>query len=251
LSQYLFREGDPAERKLQEQRLAAFLAKIRSLVRMKSGERLAAVSPERREEMIRLFGQPTTESIAEAAATGAVLWTDDIAVAEVARERAGVERRVWTQLVFRSTAATDLFADLTLFLLEWRYFFTRIEPEVVVPAGNRAGWDPDQLPLASVLQWVQTPGLDEQSAFLVSARMLPLIWRNAPFTHQREAVTQALARELLKRPGGRRMIASIISVINELFPVDVFGGEGCKRSLQAALVRKPTTRLIIPPGVTA
>src|SRR5262249_44766536 len=163
-------------------------AKIRSLVTMKSGENLAGVRPDRREELIGLFGQPTAEAIAEAAATGAVLWTDDIAVAEVARERAGVAKRVWTQLAFRSIAPSDAFANLPLFQLQCRYFFTRVEPEIVVPAGGQAGWNADRPPLMLVLRWLSAPELEEKGAILVGARMLPLIWRNAPLTHQREAV---------------------------------------------------------------
>jgi hypothetical protein len=199
--------------------------------------------------MIGLFGQPTSESIAEAAAIGAVLWTDDIAVAEVAREQAAVAKRVWTQLVFRSIAPGDVYANLTLFLLQWRYFFTRVEPDLVVPAGDRANWDANQPPLASVLRWVSAPELQDQGAVVVSARMLPLLWRNAPFTHQREAVTRAIALELLKRAGGRQMLGGIISVIGELFSVDEIGGEGCKRTLQAILARKTAGGLIIPPSV--
>jgi hypothetical protein len=108
---YLFQENDPQERQRQEQRLAKFLGKIRSLATMKSGENLAGVSPERREELISLFGQPTAESIAEAASTGAVLWTDDIAVAEVARERDRVEKRVWSSaLAFGSPKSRFILA---------------------------------------------------------------------------------------------------------------------------------------------
>lgn len=243
---YLFGEDNPEERRRQEQRLSDFIARIRSLITSRTGENLAVVSPERREELIHLFGRPTAESIAEAAVTGAVLWTDDVAVAEVAMERAGVSKRVWTQLVAKSAAPQDLCDKITLFLLQWGYFFTRVEPELVVVAGTQSGWNPSQPPLSSVLQWVGAPELQDQDAFLVAARMLPLVWRYAIFAHQQEAVTQALAQELLKRPQGRQMVAGIIAGIDDIFGVDVIGAGECKRTLQTALVRIKPSGLIIP-----
>lgn len=114
-------DRNPAERQRQQQRVDTFLARIRSLVTVKPREGFARRRPEQREELIVLFGEPTAAAIGEAAATGAVLWTDDIAVAEVAKELVG-EKRVWTQLVFRELVGqgdlpAEPYNDLVLFLL--------------------------------------------------------------------------------------------------------------------------------------
>jgi hypothetical protein len=247
--QYLFRKDDPEERRRQEERLATFLAEIRPLVTLRTGEHLARFNAEQRREMVGLFGQPTSESVAEAAATEAVLWTDDVAVAELARHHAKLEKRVWTQAVFIATASPQVCADLALFLLQWRYFFTRIGPGVVVPAGNQAGWDAQRGPLAAVLRWLSAPELQEEGAIMVGAWMLPLIWRHAPLPHQREAVTRKLALELLKRQGGRDIVAGFVAAINTLFKIDAIGGENCKRALQAVLDRRTPGGLFLPPGV--
>lgn len=232
---YLFREDDPQERQRQERRLAKFLGKIRSLVTMKSGESLAGVSPERREEMIGLFGQPTAESIAEAASTGAVLWTDDIAVAEVARERARVEKRVWTQLVFRSTADRDKYADLTLFLLQWRYFFTRVEPDVVLTACRIASWSPEAPPLKQVIEWLGALELKDFGAMQVCARALPLVWKHGPEICQQESVTRALVRAILGRKDGRRTVNFIANDLTQIFAGDTANSDRCRLAISEVL----------------
>lgn len=76
--------------------------------------------------------------------------------------------------------------------------------------------------------------------------MLALIWRHAPLAHQREAVTRALALELLKRNEGEQMIAGLLAGIDQLFRVDVLGGEGCKQTVQAIMARKSVDGLILP-----
>lgn len=248
---YLFQQDDPGERKRQEERLENFLAVIRSLGTLRSGENLAGVDPRQREELIGLFGQPTAEAIAEASAIGSTLWTDDVAVAVVARERLGVAKRVWTQVVFKSIAPADAYADLTLFLLQWRYFFTRVEPEIIVRAGDNADWEVNLPSLACVLGWLSAPELQHRGAVFVAGRMLPLIWLNAPHTHQREAITRALALELFKRTGGRKMIADIIiPAIDQLFGMDLLGGQACKSFLQALLAKGKDIGLIIPESAT-
>jgi tetratricopeptide (TPR) repeat protein len=246
---YLFRKDDPEERERQETRLTTFLAGIRPLVTLRTGENLARINAEQRREMVGLFGQPTAEALVEAAATGAVLWTDDMAVAEVARHHARVEKRVWTQAVFITTASSQACDDIALFLLQWRYFFTRIHPGVVVPAGSQAEWDAERQPLAALLRWLSAPELQEEGAITVGASMLPLIWRHAPLLHQRETVTRVLGLELLKREGGRDLVAGIIGAIDTLFKLDVIGGENCKRALQAVLDRRTPGGLFLPPGI--
>lgn len=232
---YLFRDGDPAERQLQEQRLNTFLTKIRPLVAMRSGESLARLSHERREELIGLFGQPTVEAIAEAAASGAILWTDDIAVAEVAREKAGVEKRVWTQMVFRSVAPPDVYADLTLFLLQWRYFFTRVEPDVVLAACRTGSWDPNAPVLRRIAEWLSMPELMHLGAALVCAHSLRLVWKHASEIGQKEGVARALLRAVLGRQGGRHTVVSIVNNLDAIFEEDKVARGQCESVIRDVL----------------
>jgi hypothetical protein len=243
------KKDDPEERQRQELRLATFRAKLRPLVTLKTGQYLARMNADQRKELVGLFGQPTAEAIAEAAAAGAVLWTDDLAVADVARQQLDLEKRTWTQAVFIATATPQVCLDLSLFLLHWRYFFTRIEPGIIVPAGNQANWDPETPPLSAVLKWLSAPELQVEGAIKVGGMMLPLIWRHASLLTQRVAVTRMLALEILKRDGGRDIVLGLIAATNVLFKIDIIGGENCKQALQAVLQSRTPGGLLLPPRI--
>jgi len=116
----------------------------------------------------------------------------------------GVENRVWTQVVFRHVAPPDVYADLTLFLLHWMYFFTRVEPEVVLAACRSGSWNPDDPILLRVVEWLGMPELAHLGAAQVCAFSLRLIWREGVEVRQKEGVVRALQRAVLGRHGGRR-----------------------------------------------
>jgi hypothetical protein len=204
-------------------------------VTLKTGENLARINAEQRKELVGLFGQPTAEAIAEAAATGAVLWTDDIAVAEFARERAGVEKRVWTQMVFRSVAPPNVYADLTLFLLHWRYFFTRVEPDVVLAACRIASWNPDDPVLVRVVEWLGMPELVHLGAAQVCAHSLRLIWKHGGEIGQKEGVARALLRAVLGRQGGRQTVVSIANNLDAIFEGDKVARGQCEPVIRDVL----------------
>lgn len=250
---YFFKKDDPEERERQLRRLADFLDKIRSQVSVESGRKLAGMHAKRREELIALFGQPTAESIA-AADCGAVLWTDDLAVAEVAAEGNGT-KRVWSQLIFRQLAGMGrvpaaAYTDLTIFQVQWQYFFTRIEPITVAEAGRLAGWDPDQQPLAAVIKWFGIPEVDGNGIATLCAGTLPIVWRHAPLAHQREAVTRALIEVVIGRKDGRQIVAALLSNINPIFGLDLIGAENCRRVLQGMDRGEKRNGLILPGGTS-
>jgi len=67
----------------------------------------AAFDPARRETLEQLLGRDGLESAVLALTPGNILWTDDVAVAEVAKSELGTER-VWTQVVIESLAGRGL-----------------------------------------------------------------------------------------------------------------------------------------------
>ena len=63
-------------------------------------------------------------------------------------------------------APPEVFAELTIFLLHWRYFFTRLEPEVVIAACRAASWNPDAPSVLRVIEWLKMPELIADGAAL-------------------------------------------------------------------------------------
>ena len=68
---------------------------------------LAAIDPDRRETLEKLLGRDGLESAVLALTPGDILWTDDLAVAEVTKSELGTER-VWSQVVIESLASRGL-----------------------------------------------------------------------------------------------------------------------------------------------
>ncbi len=232
---YLFQEDDPAERQRQEQRLDKFLTKIRRLVTRKTGESLAEQLPERREELIRLFGQPTAEAMALAAATGAVLWTDDLAVAEFGRERTGIAKRVWSQLVFRSVASQQGYTELTLFLIQWRYYFTRMDPDIVIAACRAGAWNPDAPVLKQVAEWLSQPELIHEGAIRVCVLSLRLLWKEELESSQKQHVARLFLRAIYRRNDGKYTIASIRKNLSKIFACDFTAQSECELAIKGVL----------------
>jgi hypothetical protein len=225
---YLFREDNPAERERLEKRFDTFLTKIKSLVTIRTSESFAKLAPEAREELIGLFGEPTAHAMAEAAATGAALWTDDLGVAEFGREKTGITKRVWTQLVFRSVAPADVLHELGLFLLQWRYYFSRLEPEVVLAACRDASWDADAPGVKSVVDWLSLPELMDNGAMQVCIQSLKLVWKHGPDVKQKQQIAQRLLQAVRRRKDGRRVIDIILNNLGKLFEGDKAARSECQ-----------------------
>ena len=224
---YLFRKDDPTEREQQEQRLDAFLTKIKSLVTMKTGESFAKLAPEAREELIGLFGEPTAQAMAEAAATGAVLWTDDLGVAEFGRERTGITKRVWSQIVFQRYAPPEVATEFTLFLIQWHYFFTRLEPDVVLAACRDGAWSPDAPVLKLVAEWLGQPELIHEGAIRMCFLTLPLVWKHGPDLQKKQSVAKLFLQALRRRKEGRSAISIIQGNLTAVFGDDIASRGEC------------------------
>jgi nucleoside phosphorylase/tetratricopeptide (TPR) repeat protein len=244
----LFRDDDPAERHRQQDRLGSFLDKLRSLVSLKSGRNLAKVEVEHRNLLIGLFGQPTAESIAEAAATGAALWTDDMAVAELAKAQGLVQKRLWSQQVFKSVAPAGAYIDLSIFLLQWRYFFTRLEPQIALAACRIASWDPNAPPLKNAIDWLSAPELMHVGAEQMGAEFLRLVSVHGPDIRRKASLYDAVIQALLKRPNGRFIVASMKKYFQLLFRFDSESQQQLRQIIFRLLDEQQFKEIRVVPG---
>lgn len=226
-------------RSAQKQQIGDFISDLSSLAVIETGRRLADLDFEKRQMLIDLFGRPAAESIAFAALEDAVLWTDDLAVAEIAQSEFGV-KRVWSQqLFYLSMVHEDLsredFNDLTLFLLQWRYCFTRLYVPTILQAGKRTHWNPDAQPLKSVLDWFRQKEITGSSLLQLCAEILRQVTKVAPLIHQRENTIRALIHSILRRPDGEQLAREFREHCDDLFGIDVVNAEECKRWIRDAI----------------
>jgi tetratricopeptide (TPR) repeat protein len=247
---YLLRSHDPGEREVQRGQVAAFLEMLPKLVTIESGQRLAARDAETRRILIGMFGQATAEAMDLGAQPGSVLWTDDLAVAYLAATKLGGDR-VWSQLVLDHAASvghvpTDVAIDLTLFLVTWRYFFTRVEGEHVLEACRRCRWDHKATPLAMVIAWFAAPEVIPRAVVRVLGQSIRLIWQHAVLPHQQEEVTHALIRSVLQRRDGRELVRILHELLGAIFPVEILAADRCRTIIRAALEGATEEGIIVP-----
>jgi hypothetical protein len=250
---HLYWNDDPEARDREKVRIETFLSRIRQLVTVEAGNQLAELEVEQRTSLIDTFGQPVAESIATARRPNRALWTDDMVAALYAGEQYNVPS-VWTQFVFLShlrdqRICEETYIDLALYLLNCRYFYTRMEPPVFLAACKHANWDIGSAPLKAAIEWFGTPEVIIAGLLEITAATLPRVWREAPFVHQAETVTRAVAHAILKRDDGRAIASRLAKDIDQIFGLDAVNAARCRRCIMEALKGVTSSGLIIPGGL--
>jgi tetratricopeptide (TPR) repeat protein len=117
---------------------------------------VAALDPERRKSLEKIFGWEGLEAAFAALAPGRILWTDDLVLAEVARSELGVER-VWTQAVVEHLANRGLIdravaEEAYAKLMGFNYQVTQFRGSVVVAALRVSNGSVDAFPMRQIMQ---------------------------------------------------------------------------------------------------
>lgn len=204
--------------------LTDFVTWITANAEIRSGIPLTTLPFEKRQLLLRLFGQPAAESAAVAAAEHLGLWTDDVALAGYAGHELQLAR-TWTQLVAErvrdsSGLSSEHFVELLLNLIACGYFHTQCMPEVLLRAAQQASWDASRSPFLEVLDWVSNDLINIDGVAPVAIGSLQLFWRNTLLVHQREESTLALCRALLSRRDGRQVVLVMARDIERIFPLE-------------------------------
>jgi predicted Zn-dependent protease len=138
---------------------------------------VAALAPERREVLERLFGRYGLESALLALSPGHILWTDDFGYGEVAKSELGVER-IWTQALVEHLANLGL-VDRTLAdeayakLVGFDYHSTHFTGAVMIAALRVSNGSVDAFPMRQMIRvFGQLHGFDRNASFRLLAEFL-------------------------------------------------------------------------------
>jgi tetratricopeptide (TPR) repeat protein len=214
-------------RKEKAEALRALTKTLEANCRIVSGIDLAAVEPEKRKLMVRLFGQDGAESIALAAKPGHVLWTDDAVAGAFAIGEFGV-KRVWTQIILQWMANTGSVAEQDFYdsaarLFGWGYQFTSMSSKSLVSAGTLAEWNPNRWPLSRCLQLFRSENVDLSALINIAGRFLAELFRVCSIPDLRQRVVITLLDTLSSRSGGFSAIHSLAAFVPRLFGLNVVG----------------------------
>ena len=208
--QYVFvhESAEAIQQRLGEYR--EFLDTIQQIAQVEEGMPLCEFTREARERMMGIVGRRAAETIAIARSKGFRLWTDDLCVAALANEHGPIPR-VWTDAVVRwghtrGKIPLEARNELVLSLVRLGYFYTRVEPEVAMWAGERSEWSVADPSLEALIDWFSNPYTKREGILALAGRLLPEVSRKAsPF--RANTVIMQLLRRIEQRPDGVRIIA--------------------------------------------
>jgi tetratricopeptide (TPR) repeat protein len=234
----VIQEVNPDIERNRAARAIEFASMIESACKIVGGRSLARVEPEARQVMTRVLGVATAESVAIAKERNCPLWTDDYATGVLITSEFSL-RRVWTQAVcFWLRNAESMSGDecdvISARLCEFNYYFTSISPQVILVACRLCGWESDKQPLRGVLDRFGEHRV-RQDLLLLTASVLPSIWRDAPLADNASRVTIRILDKLSLSSGGLSVIKAVLRQLDNLFGVNVIGAQEAKMVIEAWL----------------
>lgn len=199
------------------------------------GRDIASLSPKARELLARM-DDGTSHAIAIARGRSAILWTDDFAIARLARGEFGI-KSFWTMAAcLHLTKLKHLdesqLEDAAVDLIARNYRYTPVAPLTVYRAVERGEWDPDHHVVARILARIATSEeFLPSSWYPVIEATVAVLWRRADDLEQPRRVTFALIEQLSRTKEGDK-------VINALY-------ERAERLMGAHLLAAASLRMII------
>jgi transcription elongation GreA/GreB family factor len=232
-----FTEITEQEKQRRVKELRQLLETIKNRCEVRYCGQLAYLAPEKRMELIELFGQHGGESIVLASESGSALWTDDLTVAAYARELSGVPR-IWTHLVLqylRQQGSLDEagYLSATARLAGWGYFFTSINAGAVVAAGRLGGWNPDKWPLKQSLSYLRVETVPIAEVVNLTSHLIVQVYREGLLPERKSALMIAILENLGRRERGLEAITAIRRILPKTFGLDVVGAHDAARTIDA------------------
>ena len=182
-----------------------------------------------------------------ARAPGHVLWTEDLALSDIASAEFGV-RRVWTQVVVQHAAELgivppDDYLAASARLLGFDYEATSFNPFILVKAGELSGWIPERWPLHKALdQFAHAGGVRLDQALVHAAVMIASMYREPLLVQTKQRTIVAILEKLSGRRRGLAAVRFLLSVLPTLFGVNVLAHDeasGIVRAWLAEAGRRP------------
>jgi len=247
---YAYIEQDAEAWRSELARLEALVAFLESSCEVRGCRELASLDPEWRENLVNLFGHHGAESILLASGSGHLLWTDDLALAGIAKEQFGVGW-VWTQLALEARVAAgsldeSAYLDASARLVGGGYEFTSLSRRIIARAGEMAEWDANRWPLEQTLDQFANENIDLKDRIWLGSEALAELMPRADLAERRQQIVIRIAERLAAKRGGHDAVRVLARVIPSLFGQDAIHAYETHEILSAWLAS--SARRIIMPG---
>ena len=192
---------------------------------VESGLIIGGLEASHRSKLVQIFGQLGVESMMLAARAGYVLWTDDLATAELGRLEFGCQR-VWTQQIVQHFCAQgkldpDLDIEISTNLMHMTYYYTRPNVKILLKAVEKTDGDVDKGPLYQALDWFSDPNAKIEGIDSIGAMFLKSLWQSRHLESINQTITIRILERLSSKPQGMNVIHSWLRNINHIFWIDV------------------------------
>ena len=213
-------ESSSEEKKFFVEKLRNLVDILESACKVEPCMSLAELEPEERDELLQVFGRYGAEAVLLARMPGAVLWTDDLVQAKLARTEYGVSR-VWTQLVIEKCAEStivkpEVFFDASAKLFGYGYYFTSLNPNTIRQAGIIAEWKIDKWPFSQALSFLAEESADLGQMIMLTGGFLKLLYQEPLLPESRKIITEKILEKIARKEGG---IQGILYLRSNLLPI--------------------------------
>lgn len=217
-----------AEQKAQRLREdRGFVQFVEQFTERKGAPALAAVEPDRRELLVKLFGSYGAESVVLASDPDYVLWTDDLVQAHLAGQEFG-DRRVWTQLVLGALTdagllTPDEYGDASAKLVGMEFAVTLFDGSSMIAALKLAGWALDKRPAAQIIKTFADERTDLQRLVKIFVEFTARLYRESVDPGTRCSVTQKFLDTLAARTGALALLHELRRLTPRVFGLNEIG----------------------------
>src|ERR1039457_2911029 len=218
---------------------------IERTVAVQKGTALAALAPEQRDTLEKLFGRYGAESLMLASSSDHVLWTDDLIQAQVSAQEFGT-RRAWTQVVLGTLSDAGLltaeeYSDASARLVGMQYVATLFDGSSALASFRLAGWLPENYPAKQMLNvFAEVPLIG------IYADLVQRLYREAFSAETKCSITFALLDAFAVKHGAEVELVLLKRALGRVFGLNVIGAKQFNACFDRWLAGRSSRMIILP-----
>jgi tetratricopeptide (TPR) repeat protein len=230
----------------------SFIEWIERNAKVEGGRAILDIDVQAREQMIRLFGTSTVESLAIACRKQCVLISDDVVVERFPELNLKPNRTNTATLIghffecgdVSESTKTELFHRLVA--ADFRY--TPINGKVILHAAQLAEWRTDNVNLACIVDWLHNSGAGFARAVSAAIEIVITVWSGCILEDRRIAVVRDVTRSLAKRADAFSTLRAIRLEFQAYFEGDELALDEATSIVDRELNHLANSQLLILPG---
>lgn len=179
------------------------------------------VKRQQRQQLERLIGSSSIETILVASEPGNIFYSDDERLRSLAKRELNING-IWTQALLMKCLDEDFpergrYNECVIKLINYSYRHTSIDAYVLVEAAKQSDWSP-RPPYTTVLKVLGGQHSDERSALIVGTNFLYELWKQPTILVQkRDQIILALLDTITSKRNPRAVMTKLAKMLERKF----------------------------------